>query len=427
MFGFDTSVISGAVEFIATPDVFNLNEIEKGWTVSCIIIGCMGGSALSGSLSDKYGRKNVLIFTALLFFLSSLGCAFSYTYPIFIFYRIIAGIAVGSASTLAPIYIAEISPAKHRGKLVSLNLFAIFLGQSAAFYSNFLLKDFGGIDNWRWMIGIQAIPSAILVLVLFFIPESPRWLVTKGKSDLAKYILERISHKQVAQEELMSIERSVLSTTKRRFRSLFKGKIFRLLAIGISLAVFQQITGINVIMYYAPSIFKSAGFGTDSALFQTSIMGLINLTFAVLAMIFIDKLGRKPLLIVGSIGMCLSLLFLAIAFIVNILQGYLILFCIMGFLAFFGFSLGPVIWVIISEIFPNSLRSEAVAVCVFFLWGANFIVSFSFPYLLSHLRGYSFLIYSFMCFLCLLFVLKFVTETRGKSLEQIQNELGVYY
>jgi MFS family permease len=177
LFGFDTSVISGAIEFIVTPGVFNLNEIEKGWTVSCIIIGCMAGCVFAGPLSDKYGRKKLLIFTAFVFLISSLGCALANQYYVFIINRIIAGFAVGSASMLAPMYIAEISPAKHRGKLVSLNLLAIFLGQSAAFYSNFLLRDFGGADNWRWMIGIQVIPSGILFLLLFFIPESPRWLV----------------------------------------------------------------------------------------------------------------------------------------------------------------------------------------------------------------------------------------------------------
>lgn len=423
LFGFDTSVISGAIEFIVTPGVFNLNEIEKGWTVSCIIIGCMAGAVFAGPLSDKYGRKKLLIFTALVFLVSSLGCALANRYFVFIINRIIAGFAVGSASMLAPIYIAEISPAKHRGKLVSLNLFAIFLGQSAAFYSNFLLRDFGGTDNWRWMIGIQTVPSAILFLLLFFIPESPRWLVEKKKSGLALGILTRISDKQSAQEELTNIEQSIIATPKGKLPEIFKGKMLRLLLIGIALAVFQQVTGINVIMYYAPSIFKSAGFGTDSALLQTAIMGLVNLTFAVASMFFVDKLGRKPLMIIGSIGMGISLLLLAVTFITNNFQGYFVLFCIMGFLASFGFSLGPVVWVLISEIFPNSLRSHAVAVSVFLLWAANFVVSFSFPYLLEHLKGFSFLIYSLMCFLCLWFVIKFLTETKGKSLEQIEHEL----
>jgi MFS family permease len=198
--------------------------------------------------------------------------------------------------------------------------------------------------------------------------------------------------------------------------------MFKLLLIGIALAVLQQVTGINVIMYYAPSIFKSAGFGTDSALLQTAIMGLVNLTFAISAMFFVDRVGRKPLMIIGSIGTGISLLLLAITFITNHFQGYFVLFCIMGYLAFFGFSIGPVVWVLISEIFPNRLRSHAVAISFFFLWLADFMVSLTFPFLLSNLKGYSFLIYSFLCFVCLLFVIKFIKETKGRTLEQIEKE-----
>ena len=423
LFGFDTSVISGAIEFIQTPAVFNLSELEKGWTVSCIIIGCMAGCVYTGPLSDRYGRKKLLIVTALIFLLSSLGCALASTYTIFIIYRIIAGFAVGSASMLAPIYIAEVSPARHRGKLVSLNLFAIFLGQSAAFFSNFWLRNTGGVDNWRWMIGVQVIPSGVLFLSLFLIPESPRWLAEKRKGSLALQILTRINGRDLAAADLAKIEASVEMDVTGKLSELFKGRMLKLLSIGVALAVFQQVTGINVIMYYAPSIFKSAGFGSDSALFQTALMGLVNLTFAVVSMFLVDKIGRKPLMVMGSIGMGASLLLLTVTFITNNFHGYFVLFCIIGFLASFGFSLGPVVWVLIAEIFPNNLRSHAVAVSVFLLWTANFIVSFSFPYLLKHLQGYSFLIFSSMCFLCLWFVVKVLTETKGKSLEQIEREL----
>jgi sugar porter (SP) family MFS transporter len=378
----------------------------------------------TGALSDKYGRKRLLIVTALVFLLSSLGCALANSYSIFIINRIIAGLAVGSASMLAPIYIAEVSPARHRGKLVSLNLFAIFLGQSAAFFSNFFLRHTGGIDNWRWMIGIQVIPSGVLFLSLFFIPESPRWLVEKRRRSQALQILTKINGKGLAEADMAGIEESVHANAGGKLSELFRGKMFRLLLIGIALAVFQQITGINVIMYYAPSIFKSAGFASDSALFQTALMGLVNLTFAVISMFLVDRVGRKPLMVIGSIGMGASLLLLAITFITNHFAGYFVLFCIIGFLASFGFSLGPVVFVLISEIFPNNLRSHAVAISIFLLWTANFIVSFTFPYLLKNLQGYTFLIFSSMCFLCLLFVIRFLTETKGKSLEQIEKELA---
>jgi sugar porter (SP) family MFS transporter len=421
LFGFDTSVISGAIEFIADPKVFNLDEIAKGWAVSCLLVGCMAGCIFAGPLSAAYGRKKILIFTALLFLISSLGCALAGNHLVFIVYRMIAGVAVGAASMLSPMYIAEVAPAGHRGKLGILNILAIFIGQSAAFFSNFFLRDYAGVNNWRWMMGIMVIPSALLFILLFFIPESPRWLVERRKSGRALVILTKLSDKRSAEHEIADIERSIL-VVKGKLGELFKGRMFKLLLIGITLAVLQQVTGINVIMYYAPSIFKSAGFGTGSALLQTAIMGLVNLTFAVTAMFFVDRLGRKPLMIIGSTGMGLSLLLLAITFITNHFQGYFVLFCIMGFLAFFGFSVGPVVWVLISEIFPNSLRSHAVAVSFFFLWAADFLVSFTFPYLLSHLKGYSFLIYSFLCFLCLLFSIKYITETKGKSLEQIEKE-----
>lgn len=421
LFGFDTSVISGAIEFIADPKVFNLDAIEKGWTVSCILIGCMAGCVLTGPLSDNYGRKKILIFTALLFLISSLGCALANSHVAFIIYRMIAGIAVGAASMLSPMYIAEVAPAKHRGKLGILNILAIFIGQSAAFFSNFFLRDYGGIDNWRWMMGVMVIPSVLLFILLFFIPESPRWLVEKQKNGPAYLVLTKLSSKEAANTELEEIEKSILAI-KATFSELFKGKMFKLLLIGIALAVLQQVSGINVIMYYAPSIFKSAGSGASSALLQTAIMGLVNLTFAITAMFFVDRVGRKPLMIIGAAGTGLSLLLLAITFITNHFQGYFVLFCIMGYLAFFGFSVGPVVWILISEIFPNRLRSNAVAISFFFLWLADFLVSLTFPYLLSHLKGYSFFIYSFLCFLCLLFTTRFIKETKGKSLEQIERE-----
>jgi sugar porter (SP) family MFS transporter len=422
LFGFDTSVISGVIEYIATPQIYNLDALSKGWTVSCIIVGCMLGCVIAGPLSNRYGRKKALILTALVFLVSSLGCALANHYTIFIIYRIIAGVAVGAASMLAPIYIAEISPAQHRGKLVSLNLLAIFLGQSSAFYSNYFLREVGGDNNWRWMVAVMAVPSFLLFVFLFFVPESPRWLVEKQQNDQALQTLTRINGATAAHRELKEIEESVRNEASGKMVELLHPGMFRLLVIGILLAVFQQVTGINVVMYYAPSIFKSAGFGNESALFQTALMGMVNLTFAVVSMFFVDKMGRKPLMIIGSIGMGIAMTLLAITFISGHAQGYFVLFCIMGYLAAFGFSLGPVVWVLIAEIFPNRLRSYAVAIATFMLWGANFLVTLSFPSLLSNLKGYSFVIYGSMCLLCLLFVWKYLRETKGKSLEQIERE-----
>ena len=422
LFGFDTSVISGVIEYISSPQIYNLNELSKGWTVSCIIVGCMLGCVIAGPLSNRYGRRKALILTAFVFLVSSLGCALAQHYTVFIVYRIIAGVAVGGASMLAPIYIAEISPAQHRGKLVSLNLFAIFLGQSSAFYSNYFLRAVGGDNNWRWMVAVMAVPSFLLFVFLFFVPESPRWLVERQQNEHALNTLTRINGATAALRELDEIEESVRNETMGKMGELLHAGMFRLLIIGILLAVFQQITGINVVMYYAPSIFKSAGFGNESALLQTALMGMVNLTFAVVSMFFVDKVGRKPLMLLGSIGMGAAMTLLALTFITGHAQGYFVLFCIMGYLAAFGFSLGPVVWVLIAEIFPNRLRSYAVAIATFTLWGANFLVSLSFPFLLSRLKGYTFIIYGCMCLLCLLFVWKYLQETKGKSLEQIERE-----
>jgi len=426
LFGFDTSVISGVIEYIASPKVFNLGEIAKGWTVSCIIIGCMIGCVLAGSLSSRFGRKKTLLVTALVFLASSMGCAFSSRLISFIEFRLVAGVAVGAASMLAPIYIAELAPPWHRGKLISLNQFAIFLGQSSAFYSNYLLRDFGDGNNWRWMLAVMAVPSFLLFAFLLFAPESPRWLIEKHRREQARRVLVRTIGQVEADRELAAIEESVEDESRGKFVECFRPGVRRILFIGILLAIFQQVTGINVVMYYAPAIFKSAGFGNSSALFQTAIMGIVNLTFVFASMFFVDRLGRKPLMVIGSIGMSIAMFLMALTFISGHARGYFLLVCIMGYLAAFGFSLGPVVWVLIAEIFPNRIRSYAVAIATFMLWGANFVVTLTFPYLLSHLKGWCFVIYGVMCVLCLLFVVRYLKETKGKTLEQIEAEIAGY-
>lgn len=424
LFGFDTSVISGAIEFIETPRVFGLDEIQKGWAVSCIIIGCMIGCILAGKPSQLFGRKKMLLVTAFLFLVSTLGCALSQNFNAFIFYRILAGVAVGSASMLAPMYISEITPARWRGRMVSFNQLATFTGQALAFVSNNYLYKLHGVDNWRYMLGIMAIPSGLFLFFLLFVPESPRWLVLNNRRDKAFKVLSRVSGPETARGELSEIIESLEKTVVGKFSELFKGKMGKVMMIGILLAVFQQVTGINVIMYYAPAIFKSTGMGNESALNQTMIMGMVNLSFTIISILLIEKLGRRLLMLIGSVGMGLFLFAISIAYFTGHFNGIIVLVFIMGYLASFSLSLGPVVWVLIGEIFPNSLRSHAVSLAVFCLWGANFIVSFSFPYLLSHLKGgFTFLIYAVMCVLCFLFVLQYLVETKGKSLEQIEKEL----
>jgi len=426
LFGFDTSVISGVIEYIASPQVFHLGEIAKGWTVSSIIIGCMIGCVLAGPLSSRFGRKKTLLLTALIFLLSSLGCALSASLVAFIAFRVVAGVAVGAASMLAPVYIAELSPPWHRGKLVGLNVFTIFLGQSSAFYCNYFLRDFGGAASWRWMLGVMAIPSFLLLLSLLFAPESPRWLIGKHRHQPALKILTRINGAQEAQREFAEIEESLRNETHGELRDCFRGGMLRILIIGILLAIFQQVTGINIVMYYAPAIFKSAGFGNSSALFQTAVMGIMNLTFSIASMFFVDRIGRKLLMMIGCMGMGITMFLTAFTFIGGHARGYLLLGCIMGYLAAFAFTLGPVVWVLIAELFPNRVRSYAVAIATFVLWGANFVVSLTFPYLLASLKGYCFMIYGSMCVVCLVFVVRYLHETKGKTLEEIESEIAGY-
>jgi sugar porter (SP) family MFS transporter len=424
LFGFDTSVISGAIEFIETPRVFGLDEIQKGWAVSCIIIGCMIGCILAGKPSQLFGRKKMLLVTAFLFLASTLGCSLSHSFNVFIFYRILAGIAVGSASMLAPMYISEITPAKWRGRMVSFNQLATFTGQALAFVSNNFLYQLHGVDNWRYMLGIMIIPSGLFLIFLLFVPESPRWLVLNNRRDRAFKVLSRVSGAETAGSELQEIIESLEKSIVGKFSELFKGKMRKVMIIGILLAVFQQVTGINVIMYYAPAIFKSTGLGNESALFQTMIMGLVNLTFTVVSILLIEKLGRRLLMLIGSVGMGVFLFGISVAYFTGHFNGIIVLFFIMGYLAFFALSLGPIVWVLIGEIFPNNLRSHAVSLSVFCLWGANFVVSFSFPFLLTHLKGgFTFMIYALMCVLCFIFILEYLVETKGKTLEQIEKDL----
>lgn len=423
LFGFDTSVISGAIEFMQMPAVFDLSPIEKGWAVSCILIGCMVGAGCSGKPSQLYGRKKMLLVTASFFLISTLGCTFAADYTMFVVFRMIAGVSVGAASMLSPLYISEIAPAHLRGRMVGLNQFAIFSGQALAFISNHLLVDVGGADNWRWMLGVMTIPCVLFIICLLFVPESPRWLVTNREEDRALRILSRINPPEQARAVVEEIRYSVSHTVDGSFRELFRGKMFKLLMIGIMLSVFQQVTGINVMMYYAPDVFKSTGMGNDSAIYYTMIMGLVNLIFVTISILVVDKIGRRKLMIIGPSGMGLFLFCISGAYFAGHFTGVLSLVLMMGYLAFFALSLGPIVWVLLGEIFPNRIRSQAVSVSILAQWAANFLVSFTFPILKQHVgSGFTFLIYAFMCVACVFFVCRYIVETKGKTLEQIEKE-----
>jgi MFS transporter, SP family, arabinose:H+ symporter len=418
LFGFDEAVISGVTPFIQP--YFKLNDIGLGWTVSSLLIGCIIGVIASGKPGDLYGRRRMLLVAALLFIISALGSALCTHLAAFISFRLLGGIAVGAASMLSPMYISEIAPAEKRGSLVSLNQLAIVTGDLVAYFSNYLLSSTGE-QSWRWMLAVMAVPAIIFFVSLLFVPESPRWLVQKNRKDESFKILKRINGAETASVELEAIEISIASEEHTSYREVFSKKMRYILWVGILLAVFQQVTGINAIMYYAPMIFKNLGNGIDSALIQTAIIGAVLFLFTLVAIRWIDRWGRKPLMIWGTVGMAVSLGMVALFYFMNLLHGYFILFFFLTYMASFAASIGPVTWVMVSEIFPNKIRSEAMSIAIVALWLANFVVTLTFPVILNRLGGgVAFLIFDVMCVLLLLFVIYRLPETKGKSLEELE-------
>lgn len=416
LFGFDTAVISGVIPFIEIQ--FLLSGVEIGWVVSSLILGCIVGVILSGAPTDKYGRKKVLSTAALLFALSAFGTALSNSVLVFVLFRVIGGFAVGIASMVSPMYIAEIAPAKQRGQLVSLNQLTIVIGILLAFFSNYLLVD-AGENNWRWMLVVMSLPALLFFVALFFVPESPRWLIQNGNISKAETVLIKINGTEIGKKELEIIQKSLKNKNDSSFKAVFAKELRMPLFIGVGLAFFQQITGINTIMYYAPMIFEKSGLSVDSAIYQTILIGVINLGFSLVAIYFVDRIGRKPMLVIGSTIMAISLFVLSLCFAYN-WSVTITLIAILTFIAAFASTLGPVTWVVISELFPNNVRGKAMSVSIVFVWISCFFVSLLFPILLEKIGGANtFILLSLMSVLCLLFVLKFVKETKGIELEDI--------
>ena len=444
LFGYDTAVISGTVSslesFFVLP--FGLGEMEAnarlGFVVSSALIGCIIGGISGGIISKKLGRKNGLILAAVLFLLSAIGSAMpemllkpigeadhTFIY-IFIVYRIIGGIGVGLASMLSPLYIAEIAPAKIRGKLVSLNQFAIIFGMLVVYFVNYYIAKQGDDSwlntvGWRWMFASEILPASLFLFMLLFVPDTPRSLVLKSQPEKALAILTKLNGTLEAKKILLEIQNTVVSHS---------GKLFSygitVIVIGILLSVFQQFVGINVVLYYAPEIFKSMGSGTNVALLQTIIVGAVNLLFTVLAIMTVDKYGRKPLMIIGALGMAISMFALGTTFFMESV-GFGALIFMLLYVASFAMSWGPVCWVLLSEIFPNKIRGRALAVAVAAQWISNYLVSWTFPmmdknsYLLEKFNhGFAYWIYGVMGLLAMWIVWKYVPETKGKTLEELE-------
>lgn len=445
LFGYDTAVISGTVSsldsFFVMPS--GLDEMSAnsrlGMLVSSALIGCIIGGILGGVISKKLGRRNGLILAAGLFLISALGSAMpelfiepigsadhTYIY-IFIAYRIVGGIGVGLASMLSPLYIAEIAPAKIRGKLVSLNQFAIIFGMLIVYFVNYYIANQGDDTwlnqvGWRWMFASETIPAALFLLFLLFVPDTPRSLVLKSKSEKALLVLSKINGAIEANKILREIQGTVEHSSGKLFSY---GKA--VIAIGILLSVFQQFVGINVVLYYAPEIFKNMGSGTDTALLQTIVVGAVNLLFTVLAIFTVDKYGRKPLMTIGALGMAVSMFALGTVFFSET-GGIIALLCMLLYVASFAMSWGPVTWVLLSEIFPNKIRGRALALAVAAQWVSNYLVSWTFPmmdknsFLLEKFNhGFAYWIYGLMGVLAMVLVWKFVPETKGKSLEEMED------
>lgn len=426
LLGFDATVISGVVPFIR--EYFDLSgvsgDLKLGFAVSSLGWGAMAGNAIAGALSDRFGRRRVLLGTALLFVLSSLLAASATSFASFVAARIVGGIAVGNAILIAPIYIAEIAPAGKRGGLVSLNQLMIVIGISASFFSNYFLLGVGD-HNWRWMLGVQMVPALLYFTLLWFVPESPRWLLLKGRDHAALQVLAKVHGEQQARESLSEIHQSLAAkTVSRGFRGLLDRRVRLVMIIALGLAFFQQITGINAVFYYLPTIFAKAGGAVNDAFRQAVMVGLVNVGMTFVAIWLIDKLGRKPLLIAGIAGMALSLFCISWAFSQDSYNAKLVLAAIVGFVASFAISLGPVMWVLLSEIFPNEQRAAAISVAGFWNSLVSASVTFIFPWLQSTLGpGGTFLAFGIFASAALLFVLLLVPETKGRTLEQLESEL----
>ena len=495
--GFDASVISGVVKFIETQ--FSLSKIELGWSVSSLTLTATLAMMVAGPLSDRYGRKKILFFAAALYAISAISSALAPNFVFLVIARMIGGFGVGASLIIAPMYIAEISPAKIRGQMVSFNQLNIVIGISVAFFSNYLILQLGQSDaswaqslqfgphNWRWMLGMETLPAILYFFCLFMVPNSPRWLIMKGREDEALPIMARASGQDNAERELAEIKLSIEADKQKESVSigeLFKPAMKLVMTIGVVVAILQQITGINSVFFYAPMIFEQSGIGTDASFIQAIFVGLINLVFTIIAISLIDRLGRKPLLVFGLSGIVLSMALLAFGFfsatytldanavaglpeavqtesLQNIVgQTYegdldfkaalvaslgedaavqyesdlitaaismnpmMILVGILGFVACFAISLGPVMWVLFSELFPNKVRGLAISFVGLINSAVSFVVQLVFPWELANLgSGLTFLIYGAFALIGLLFVLAVLPETKGKSLEELEEML----
>jgi sugar porter (SP) family MFS transporter len=438
LFGWDWVVIGGAKPFFQR--YFQLtSEAQIGWANSCALIGCLAGALVAGALSDKFGRKKLLVLSALLFAVTSLGNALSDNFTIFIAWRMLGGVAIGLASNLSPMYIAEVAPAQIRGRLVSINQLTIVVGILLAQFINwflvrnlpagatdeFIRNSWFGQQGWRWMFGLTAAPALLFFLGMFLVPESPRWLAKNGKADRARSILKKIGGEHYAKAAMGDIHATLASEEIHhvRFADLLEPKMRKVLVLGVVLAVFQQWCGINVIFNYAEEIFRAAGYDISSVLKNIAWTGSVNLAFTFVALGVVDKGGRRPLMLLGSAA--LALIYVAMGWCYHSgVQGWPMLVLVLAAIGCYAMSLAPVTWVVISEIFPNRIRGAAMSVAVTSLWIACFLLTYTFPLLNAKLGSAgTFWLYGAICVAGFVFIFLKLPETRGKTLEQIEKDL----
>lgn len=422
LFGFETAVINGALPFIT--QFFSLTDAMKGATVSAALVGCIVGALAVGRPADRFGRRTLLRALALLFLISAIGTGFASNIQAFIIFRFIGGIAVGGASVISPMYISEISPAEYRGRLTVSFQLAVVVGILFAFFTDYLLINTGE-NNWRYMMLSMGLPAIVFYVLLFFIDRSPRWLIKEGKREEAIEVFKHLNPEADSEKLVEEIQKTIDKKAVQKFSVLFKKDYSKLLIIGIAVGMFNQFTGINIIMYYATDIFRSAGFSTDSAIGQTVLIGLVNLIFTILAMRLIDKIGRRKLLLTGTLGMAFFLGLFAYAYLSDAFSSWMLLVSLICFIAFFASSQGAVIWVILSEIFPNNIRARGASAGSFSHWFFNGLTTFLFPVVIGLFSGskgvgYVFIFYSIMTFLSFFVFKKYLMEMKGKTLESMK-------
>lgn len=419
LFGFDMTVVSGAVPFLEK--VFNLNGTGLGWAVSSCILACVVGAAFTGKLADLFGRKKVLLGTAVLFAVSAVGAGWAPSFRIFVLYRLLGGLAIGAASGVAPIYVAETAPTRFRGRFVSFYQLAIVVGILASYYSNYFLLRTGD-DAWRWMFTAGVVPAALFFFLLFLVPETPRWLAKSGDEARALEVLSRIDGPTYAQLEMAAI-RGTLQVRHGRLADLLQPRIFRIVVIGALLGIFSQISGANAVFLYAPRIFAQTGAGLQDSLFQTSMIGLINFFCTFIPITLVERVGRRPLLLIGVACMTVSMTLLTYLFFMHA-TGVVVLLAVLAYIASYCSSIACLTWVILSEIFPNRIRGEAMSVANLCLWSADYLLLQTFPMIEARFGiAAAFGTYSAICAIIFVFVWKYIPETKGKSLEEIEIQL----